>query len=117
MDGRVELVEGELFAGLAGPFDLVVSNPPYVERSELDSLEPEVRDYEPRAALVATGETERIAAGAREVLRPGGAVVLETADGAAGRIASELDALGYEQVTMTADLAGRDRVVDGRTRR
>ena len=117
LDGRVELVEGELFAGLAGPFDLVVSNPPYVERSELDSLEPEVRDYEPRAALVATGETERIAAGAREVLRPGGAVVLETADGAARRIASELHALGYEQVTMTADLAGRERVVDGRTRR
>jgi release factor glutamine methyltransferase len=117
LENRVELVEGELFAGLAGLFDLVVSNPPYVEAGEFDSLEPEVRDYEPRAALIATGVTERIAAEARTVLRPGGALALETADGRAGRVASELEALGYEHVSMTVDLAGRERVVDGRTRR
>ena len=117
LDDRVELVEGELFAGLAGPFDLVVSNPPYVEADEIELLEPEVRDHEPRAALVATGVTERIAAEAPMVLRPGGALALETADGSAERVASLLEGVGYEQVTMTADLAGRSRVVDGRTRR
>jgi release factor glutamine methyltransferase len=117
LEDRVELVQGELFAGLAGPFDLVVSNPPYVDPGEVESLEPEVRDYEPRAALVAPGVTERIAAEARDVLLPGAALALETADGRAPRVASELHTLGYQQVTMTADLAGRQRVVDGRTRR
>jgi release factor glutamine methyltransferase len=117
LEDRVELVDGELFAGLAGPFDLVVSNPPYVEANEIDALEPEVRDWEPRAALVATGVTERIAAEARDVLRRGGALALETADGRAAQVASDLEGLGYRQVTLTADLAGRERVVDGRMAR
>ena len=117
LDGRVELVEGELFAGVDGPFDLVVSNPPYVESADLDSLDPEVRDYEPREALVATGVTEAIAAGAPEVLVAGGALALEVADGKAAEIAAMLENGGYEEVTVTRDLAGRERIVDGRTRR
>ena len=60
--------EGDLLAGLDGPFDLVVSNPPYVDAGELDALEPEVRDWEPRGALVDDGQTERLARDAREVL-------------------------------------------------
>ena len=111
---RVELVEGELFAGVEGPFDLVVSNPPYVDQGELAALEPEVRLYEPREALVATGVTERIADGALAVLVPGGALVLEVADGKAGLVAAELEQRGYDQVTTSKDLAGRERVVDGR---
>ncbi len=117
LDGRVELVEGEVFAGVDGPFDLVVSNPPYVESADLDSLDPEVRDYEPREALVATGVTEAIAAGAPEVLVAGGALALEVADGKAAEIAALLENEGYEEVTVTRDLAGRERIVDGRTRR
>jgi release factor glutamine methyltransferase len=111
---RVELVEGELFAGCAGPFDLVVSNPPYVAPEEIDLLEPEVRDYEPRRALVATGVTEQIVAGARDVLAPGGALALEVADGAAGEVAGLFRTGGYEDVTITRDLADRERIVDGR---
>jgi release factor glutamine methyltransferase len=117
LDGRVELVQGEVFAGVAGPFDLVVSNPPYVDPADLDTLEPEVRDYEPREALVATGVTEAIVAGAPEVLVAGGALALEVADGKAAEIAATLDEGGYEEVTVTRDLAGRERIVDGRTRR
>jgi release factor glutamine methyltransferase len=112
---RVELVQGELFAGLEGPFDLVVSNPPYVDSGELESLEPEVRLFEPREALVASGVTERIADGAPAVLVPGGALVLEVADGRAPRVAADLQERGYERVTISEDLAGRQRVVDGRT--
>jgi release factor glutamine methyltransferase len=112
---RIQLVEGDLFAGLAGPFDLVVSNPPYVDPDEIESLQPEVRDFEPRAALVATGVTETLARRAPEVLRGGGALCLEAADGAATRVASLLESLGYLAVTMTKDLGGRERVVDGRT--
>ncbi|HET7855863.1 MAG TPA: peptide chain release factor N(5)-glutamine methyltransferase [Gaiellaceae bacterium] len=117
LDDRVELVEGNLFAGLTGPFDLVVSNPPYVEPDELPSLQPEVRDFEPRAALVASGVTEALARGTPDVLRPGGVLCLETADGAASRVARLLETLGYAQVTTNADVAGRERVVDGRTHR
>ena len=110
----VELDECDLFAGLpAGPWDLVVSNPPYVRLDEVDSLEPEVRDWEPRAALVAEGATEAIARGALDVLREGGALVLEVAHGDAERVASLLRELGYEGVRRTRDLAGRERVVEG----
>jgi release factor glutamine methyltransferase len=114
---RVELVEGDLFAGVEAPFDLVVSNPPYVDPDEIRSLQPEVRDFEPRAALVATGVTQTLAVRAPEVLRAGGPLCLEVADGGAGDVARLLESLGYLDVTMTPDLAGRERVVDGRTPR
>jgi release factor glutamine methyltransferase len=117
LDERVELVHGELFAGLARPFDLVVSNPPYVDPADLEALDPEVRLFEPREALVAAGVTEAIAAGAPDVLVPGGALALEVADSMAAEIAAELGESGYGAVTITRDLAGRERIVDGRTRR
>ena len=114
---RVELVEGELFAGLDGPFDLVVSNPPYVQPEELSELQPEVAHYEPRGALIASGATEAIAEGARGRLKPDGRLVLETADGEASAVAFLLEELGYERVTIGRDLGGRERVVDGRAPR
>jgi release factor glutamine methyltransferase len=117
LEERVELVQGDLFAGLTGPFDLVVSNPPYVEPAEIDALDSEVRDHEPREALVEAGVTEAITAGAPEVLVAGGALALEVADGNAAEVAAALDKRGYQEVTVTQDLAGRDRIVDGRTRR
>ena len=68
----VELHEWDLFAGLpSGPWDLVVSNPPYVLPEEIETLEPEVREWEPREALVGVGATEAVARGALDVLRPG----------------------------------------------
>jgi release factor glutamine methyltransferase len=114
---RVELVRGALFAGLEGPFALIVSNPPYVAPDEVDGLEPEVARYEPREALVAAGATEAIAEQARLRLAPGASLVLETGDGLAGTVAELLTGLGYEDVSIGEDLAGRERVVDGRTPR
>jgi release factor glutamine methyltransferase len=112
----VDIVDGDLFAGFpAGPWDLVVSNPPYVRPTEIEELEPEVRKWEPRAALVGEGATEAIAAHARTALRPGGALVLEVAAGDAERVAGLLSGHGYEQVVVTKDLAGRDRVVEAVT--
>jgi release factor glutamine methyltransferase len=113
---RVELVDGDLFAGVEGPFDLVVSNPPYVDAAQFPSLQPEVRLYEPREALLASGVTERIVAEASDVLRTGGSLVLEVADGDAQRVAAELERLGYVDVAITRDLAGCERIVDGRAR-
>jgi release factor glutamine methyltransferase len=111
----VELVEGDLREGLpGGPYDLVVSNPPYVDAGELPGLQPEVREWEPELALVGEGMTEAVATRAREVLRPGGWLVLEVADGTAADVAELLGSLGYSDVATTPDLAGRDRVVEGR---
>ena len=110
----LELREWDLFQGLPdGPWDLVVSNPPYVLPEEIDGLEPEVRDWEPREALVGTGATEAVVRGAVDVLREDGVLVLEVAAGDAPRVASLLDGLGYADVTTTRDLADRDRVVEG----
>jgi release factor glutamine methyltransferase len=113
----VELVEGELFAGLDGPFDLVVANPPYVAPEDVDALPPEVGEHEPRAALIESGATEAIAEQALSRIAPGGSLAFEVADGKAGEVAALLRRLGYEQVTIGEDLAGRERVVDGRTPR
>jgi release factor glutamine methyltransferase len=112
----VDFVAWDLFAGLpAGPWDLVVSNPPYVRADEIDSLEPEVTDWEPRAALVGDGATEAVARGARAVLGEGGTLVLEVAADDARRVSELLPELGYAEVIVTRDLAGRDRIVEGVT--
>jgi release factor glutamine methyltransferase len=108
----VELVRTELLDGLAGPFDLVVSNPPYVAEDELGAVEPEVREWEPRLAVVDAGQTERLVLAAREVLAPGGAIVLETHEAKAAEVAAALRAAGYDRATITRDLAGRERVVE-----
>lgn len=111
---EVEFVEKDLLAGLEGPFDLVVSNPPYVDAAELGSLQPEVRDWEPRLALVADGHTERLACEAREVLAPGGSIVLECHAEHAAEVCALLAGLGYAGATISRDLAGRERVVEAR---
>lgn len=111
----VSLAAHDLFSGLpGGPYDLVVSNPPYVGPEEIETLQPEVRDWEPRGALVGAGATEAVARAALAVLRPGGALVLETAESAAAAVAALLEELGYADVRITSDLAGRQRVVEGR---
>jgi release factor glutamine methyltransferase len=112
----VELLEHDLFDGLpAGPWDIVVSNPPYTRPSDVERLMPEVREWEPRLALVGDGETEAIARDAVRVLRRGGALVLEVADGDAERVATLVREVGYAEVAATPDLTGRDRVVEGVT--
>ena len=111
----IELVEHDLRSGLpGGPYDLVVSNPPYVEPLDLETLMPDVRDYEPHIALVGIGATEAVARAALEALRPGGWLVLEIGDGQARATESLLGELGYADVATTPDLTLRERVVQGR---
>ena len=103
-----------LLEGLPGPFELVVSNPPYVGADELPGLEPEVRDWEPRQALVSEAQTEQLAASARGVLAAGAWIVLECHALRAAAVAACLAELGYAGVRITPDLAGRERVVEAR---
>jgi release factor glutamine methyltransferase len=101
----VELREQGLDAAVEG-WDLVVSNPPYVET--LAGLQPEL-GYEPEGALLGSGFHELIAHTARTRF-----LVLEVGDGQAADVAQTLAAAGYRDVRITADLAGIDRVVEGR---
>jgi release factor glutamine methyltransferase len=111
----VELHEWDLFGGLPeGPWDLVVSNPPYVLPEDIERLDSEVREWEPREALVGVGATEAVARGAVDVLARDGVLVLEIAEGDGRRVSGLLADLGYFDVKLTPDLSGRDRVVEGR---
>jgi release factor glutamine methyltransferase len=110
----VELALQDLRDGLPeGPWDLIVCNPPYVRADELARLEPEVREWEPRAALVGERATEQVARSALDVLLLGGVLVLETAGGGAEEVADLLRSLGYEDVRVTSDLTRRSRVAEG----
>lgn len=113
LDGRVRFVHGSGLAGQSGPFDLVVSNPPYVAPDELPELEPELR-YEPREALVGVNCHEDLAGAALDVLGPGAPLVVEVGDGQARSVAKVLRRLGYGDVSISKDLAGRERIVEGR---
>jgi len=119
---RVEVRLGDLLVpvapGLRGRVDVLVSNPPYLADAELAALEPEVRDHDPRAALVAgpTGHevTDRLLAAAGTWLAPGGWLLLETADTRARDTARRAAAAGLTDVAVVPDLTGRDRVVVAR---
>lgn len=103
---EVELREGDGAVAAAEGWDVVAANPPYVGGA--DDLQEELR-HEPSVALFGRGEHERIARAARARF-----VVFEVGDGQAGEVADMLGRLGYDDVTVTADLTGRDRVVEGR---
>jgi release factor glutamine methyltransferase len=114
VDGRIEFRQGDLLAGISGPFDLVVSNPPYVSPEDFDALEPEIRLFEPREAIVGVGVGAEIARAARAVLASGGWLLLECGDDQAADLAAEFERLGYCDLVRTRDLADRERVVEGR---
>jgi release factor glutamine methyltransferase len=108
----VRFVEGDLLAGVDGPLDLVVSNPPYVGAEELDALEPEVREWEPRGALVDEGQTLRLARDAQSVLD--GWLVVEVHEERAQALSDELAKLGYRMITIGLDLAEKERMLEAR---
>ena len=108
LDLDIEVREGDLQAAAEG-WDLVVSNPPYIQADEWDSLQPEIRDWEPRDALVGEGLHEEIARLASTRL-----LVFEVGDGQADHVAGALASLGYADIAITSDLADEDRVVEGR---
>jgi release factor glutamine methyltransferase len=97
--------------------ELLVSNPPYVGAAEWEGVERQVREYEPREALVAgpvgLEGIERLARGAGEVVARGGWLVLEVGFGQAGAVREMLRSF---EVEGERDLAGIERVVCGRRR-
>ena len=102
----------------ASPFDLLLANLPYVTEDEWEDLSPEIREYEPREALVA-GQTglEAIEALAEELLslapRPA-VVALEIGASQAEAVSDLIRAAGYAEVEIRPDLAGHDRMIVAR---
>jgi release factor glutamine methyltransferase len=97
-------------------FDVIVSNPPYVAEEEFDSLEPEVREWEPREALVAVDGgraiLDALVDGAGDVLGPGGLLALEVGWTQASGVAERIRGLsGFEGPEVLRDLQGRERIV------
>ena len=118
LEDRVVFHDGDLLAPVAalrGRADLVVSNPPYVDAADRDTLEPEVRDHEPAMALFPPGDAllfyRRLAAEAPTLLRPGGWLAVEVGAGQAAAVAALFDHAGLAAAAPTADLAGIPRVV------
>lgn len=118
---RIEFLEGDLLAplrdrGLTGQVDVIVSNPPYIAEPDWAGLQPEVRDFEPRSALVSgpTGTEfhERLLRESKPYLLPGGSLVMEIGQGqrpAVQRMAEQLG--GYTPVEIAKDGAGIERIV------
>jgi release factor glutamine methyltransferase len=98
-----------------GPFDLIVSNPPYVGRSEKDSLMREVREHEPEVALYGGEEGyefyANLIAQAAPRLKLGGLLVLELGHNSLAAVEPLLDLPHWANVAVTKDLAGIDRVL------
>lgn len=113
--GLVELVSGDLLEG-AGAFDVVLANLPYVSEEEWRTLGPEVREWEPREALVGgrrgTEVIERLLTSAPAHLAPGGVLAVEIGSMQAQAVLhSARDAFGEATISVVRDLAGLDRAV------
>jgi release factor glutamine methyltransferase len=118
--GRVEFFLGDLLEPLPRGlgFDLIASNPPYVDASSAPGLAPEVRDHEPALALFAPGEPysvyRRLVPAAKDRLRPGGFLILEVGQGMDGEVAGLCRAEGLAVERVANDLQGIARTVVAR---
>jgi release factor glutamine methyltransferase len=113
---RIRFLEGDLLAPVAGePFDLVVSNPPYVPESDRATLAVEVRNFEPAQALFAGGNGLaiycRLIPESSKALAPGGILLLEIGFGQQQTVQSLLEEEGFEGIEFAADLQAIPRVV------
>lgn len=106
--------QADWYQGISGSFDLIVSNPPYIAADEMAGLSSDVRDWEPRQALTDDGDGltayRAIAAGACDVLTPGGIVLTEIGPSQGQAVAALFRAKGAVTQVLP-DLDGRDRVV------
>ncbi len=118
---RITWLEGNLLGPLAGqklegPIDVIVSNPPYIAEADWAMLQPEVRLFEPRGALVAGSQGtelhERLLHAAGQYLSPGGVLIMEIGAGQARALRRIVDQIsGYRFHQLVYDAAGLERVV------
>ncbi len=112
---RAAFHETDWAEGICGTFDVIVSNPPYIPAAEVADLAPEVRDWEPRAALT-PGETgleayARLACDLPRLLAPGGRALFEFGAGQERAVARLFADQGFDEIAFAADLDGRPRAL------
>ena len=115
LGGRCSFVACDMAAPLQGPFDLIVSNPPYVAHDEIASLAPEVRDYDPAIALdggpAGLDSYRVIAAEAGRLLAPGGRIIVELGAGQEAAVRALFTKAGLQVGAARNDLAGIPRAL------
>ncbi len=122
VSSKITFINGDLFAPLSelkGKARVIVSNPPYISKEDMEKLDPEIRDHEPMVAL--SGGTDgldfirRIIEGSPEYLVPGGSLMMEIGWGQAERVKDILTRHGhYRDIEIRKDLSGIERVVKAR---
>lgn len=115
---RAALVRSDLFQELAGSFDMIVSNPPYIPTEDIRGLAPEVREHDPHMALDGREDGlwfyRQITREALDYLKPGGWLFYEIGWNQGTDIMSMLSEAGFRDICVKKDYAGLDRVVLGR---
>ncbi len=114
----LELTQADLFEGIGESFDIITANPPYIDTGLIRGLIPEIWKFEPMTALDG-GEDglvfyRRITAEAPAHLKAGGWLLFEIGDTQGSAVAELMKAAGFENVSVHRDLAGLDRVVEGK---
>src|SRR5262249_46515819 len=116
--GRVTFLQGDLFAPVQGPFDFILSNPPYIPRADLAGLAADVRDYEPMLALDGGPDgfavLARLFAEAPGRLAPGGYLIVEIGFGQEAEARARAGRLGWEVAPTVRDGGGVPRVLVAR---
>ena len=117
----VHFIQSDLFGDLPGRYCMIVSNPPYIPRKDIEDLAPEVRLHDPRTALDG-GEDgldfyRRIILEAPQHLVNGGGLLLEIGSDQAEAVSGMLERRGFSGIRVCRDLAGHDRVVQARLER
>jgi release factor glutamine methyltransferase len=114
---RVTFLQGDLFAPLVAEakYEMIISNPPYIAPTEIETLAPEVRDHEPRLALDGGPDGldfyRRIAHNSEQHLAPDGTVLVEIGYNQGNTVPELFRAAGFTQVKLQKDLSQRPRVV------
>ena len=118
LGAHLEFLHAPFWPETLGPFDLIVSNPPYVPERDRNSLAPDVRDFEPASALFAGPDgldvISELIARAATALAPGGRLVFEIGAGQADAVAALVPSAGLKLDDIQADLQGIPRVVSAR---
>ena len=114
---KVVFEKGDLWQPVTGKFNAIVSNPPYIPSAEVEKLETEVKDHEPRLALDGTEDGlffyREITAHAAEYLNDGGWLLVEIGYDQGQAVHDLFVAGGFKDVEIIKDLPGKDRVVKG----
>lgn len=119
MDGvhEIELIKSDLFENISGQFDIIVSNPPYIQTSVIDTLMPEVRDHEPRLALDGSEDGllfyRKIVQESVIYLKQGGMLFFEIGYDQGEAVSQLMEQSGFLEVRVIKDYGGLDRVVYG----